>query len=91
MLATAQKNMEKKKAGLVPDAGGADGLSAVDRADERVAMETAPEIDSENASIGCVPDTEASRTQPQPSASRRKVSSAARPKGHGLMGLFRRK
>ena len=89
MLATAQKNLEKKKAGLVPDAAAA----AVNTADERAAMETAPEIDSENASIGCVPDTASSEEKADPAARSSKASDTAGSgrRGRGLSRLFRRK
>ena len=89
MLATAQKNLEKKKAGLVPDAAAA----AVNTADERAAMETAPEIDSENASIGCVPDTASSEEKADPAARSSKASDTAGSgrRGRGLTRLFRRK
>ena len=60
MLATAQKNMLKKQAGEIPDAADDTSVSEPDRISaERTAMELAPEIESDNASIGCVPDTEA--------------------------------
>ena len=45
MLATAQKNLERKKNGEIPPASSGQ-------------IDTAPEIDSENASIGCVPGQE---------------------------------
>ena len=91
MLATAQKNMEKKKAGLIPGTDAAAGKSADYTPDDRIAMETAPEIDSENASIGCVPDTDSARTQAQRSASGKNMPSGTRPKRNGLLRLFRRK
>ncbi len=87
MLATAQKNMEKKKAGLI---SGTDE-SADYRESERVANETAPEIDSENASIGCVPDTDPVSTQAQGNASQSRKASGAHRRPRGLAGLFRRK
>ncbi len=60
MLATAQKNMLKKQAGEIPGAADDTSVSESDRISaERTAMELAPEIESDNASIGCVPDTEA--------------------------------
>ena len=90
MLATAQKNMEKKKAGILPGAGAASDASSDYRPDERVAMETAPEIDSENASIGCVPDTDADRAQADSSSSAKKSSRTSRKK-RGLAGFFFRK
>ena len=45
MLATAQKNLERKKNGEIPPVSSGQ-------------IDTAPEIDSENASIGCVPGQE---------------------------------
>ena len=99
MLATAQKNMEKKKAGLIPGAGTPAETDAEYMSDQRVAMETAPEIDSENASIGCVPDTGASENKAGGSYSGRKKkatpdrggSRGANRRGGLLSGLFRRK
>lgn len=82
MLATAQKNMEKKKAGLLPDPASA---AAEQENDARSAMEAAPEIDSENASIGCVPDTSAEAV-----SSRKKKAKPSRRRGGGIFGLFRK-
>ena len=82
MLATAQKNMEKKKAGLLPDPASA---AAEQENDARSAMEAAPEIDSENASIGCVPDTSAETV-----SSRKKKAKPSRRRGGGIFGLFRK-
>ena len=82
MLATAQKNMEKKKAGLIPDPAAA---AAEQENDARSAMEAAPEIDSEYASIGCVPDTSAEAV-----SSRKKKAKPSRRRGGGIFGLFRK-
>ena len=82
MLATAQKNMEKKKAGLLPDPASA---AAEQENDARSAMEAAPEIDSEYASIGCVPDTSAEAV-----SSRKKKAKPSRRRGGGIFGLFRK-
>ena len=82
MLATAQKNMEKKKAGLIPDPAAA---AAEQENDARSAMEAAPEIDSEYASIGCVPDTSAEAV-----SSRKKKAKLSRRRGGGIFGLFRK-
>jgi hypothetical protein len=49
------------------------------------------EIDSENASIGCVPDTEPVSTQTQDRASHRSKASGVRRIPRSLAGLFRRK
>ena len=62
MLATAQKNLEKKKAGLITPDGEFTDLSY---------METAPEIDSENASIGCVPEARSAETSSDRPASKK--------------------
>ncbi len=97
MLATAQKNMEKKKAGLIPGTGTGAGTDSDTASNDRIAMETAPEIDSDNAFIGCVPGTnnQVSGTkdtgiEKSPAHNSRKGSGSRR-KGHGLAGLFRRK
>ena len=82
MLATAQKNMEKKKAGLIPDPAAA---AAEQENEARSAMEAAPEIDSEYASIGCVPDTSAEAV-----SSRKKKAKPSRRRGGGIFGLFRK-
>ena len=82
MLATAQKNMEKKKAGLIPDPAAA---AAEQENEARSAMEAAPEIDSEYASIGCVPDTSAEAV-----SSRKKKANPSRRRGGGIFGLFRK-
>ncbi len=59
MLATAQKNMLKKQNGEIPGAAGNSAEKEGERISaEKTAMELAPEIESDNASIGCVPDTE---------------------------------
>ena len=82
MLATAQKNMEKKKAGLIPDPAAA---AAEQESEARSAMEAAPEIDSEYASIGCVPDTSAEAV-----SSRKKKAKPSSRRGGGIFGLFRK-
>ena len=56
MLATAQKNMVKKKNGQLPGNAAAADQDRITA--ERTAMELAPDIDSDNASIGCVPGIE---------------------------------
>ena len=90
MLATAQKNLEKKRRGEIPGAAKADEDSraaaagtapAADTVTDRTAMELAPEIDSDNASIGCVPSVEEDKN--------RRASS--RGKRRGIFAIFRRK
>ena len=67
MLATAQKNLEKKKRGEYPGTAAGAGENAGSSSgsftgsvmtDSPASLAAGPEIDSDNASIGCVPPVE---------------------------------
>ena len=94
MLATAQKNLEKKKNGTFTEAAAAGPAAGqadpADQTMDRSVLETGPDIDSANASIGCVPagpeDPAASNAR-----DRKNRRGPRRKKRTGFMGLFRRK
>ena len=94
MLATAQKNLEKKKNGTLTEAAAAGPAAGqaepADQTMDRSVLETGPDIDSANASIGCVP-----AVPEDPAASnardRKNRRGPRRKKRTGFMGLFRRK
>ena len=88
MLATAQKNMIKKKNGQLPGTPGDDAAEDQDRITaERTAMELAPDIDSDNASIGCVPGTE-EPVSSEKRAERARRTSSGKKRRRGLLKFF---
>ena len=88
MLATAQKNMIKKKNGQLPGTPGDAAAEDQDRITaERTAMELAPDIDSDNASIGCVPGTE-EPVSSEKRAERARRTSSGKKRRRGLLKFF---
>ena len=94
MFGNKRKNLEKKKNGLLTEAAPAEPAAGqtdpADQAMDRSVLETGPDIDSANASIGCVPagpeDPAASNAR-----DRKNRRGPRRKKRTGFMGLFRRK
>ena len=88
MLATAQKNMVKKKNGQLAGTPGDAAAEDQDRITaERTAMELAPDIDSDNASIGCVPGTEEPASSKKRTERARRTSSGKK-RRRGLLKFF---